>query len=466
MRNDLVDRGVSNLQAQVAAYESINTRAAKIYKSDFDNLRNGLANARTPEDIAKIRSQFTTLKAEIKAAGNEGKTFFQIVADGAKKFSSWMSITSVITSIVRDIKKMVTTVIELDTAMVDLKKTFTGTQAELDEFYISANDTAKDLGVTTKEIIEQAAAWSRLGYSTADAAETMAKNSAIFKTISPGMDIDTATDGLVSMMKAFDIEANDVLDGIMSKVNIVGNKFATDNDSIVEAMKRSSSAMAEANNSLEETIALNTASIEITRNAETTANAWRTVSMRIRGYDEETQELSDDLVNISGEIADLTKTAGNKFQGISIFTDETRQTYKSTYEIIEDIAEIYNELSDKQQAALFEKIAGKRNAQVVAAAIKNFQTAKDAMDAMANSSGNAMEEMEIAYESIGYKVNEFKETFVGLSQTVMDSDFLKGFISTGTKIIDILDKIIDQFGVLPTLTTAFIGGLSLKNVGE
>ena len=54
----------------------------------------------------------------------------------------------------------------------------------------------------------------------------MAKNSAIFKTISPGMDLDTATDGLVSMMKAFDVEANDVLDGIMSKVNIVGKHFA------------------------------------------------------------------------------------------------------------------------------------------------------------------------------------------------------------------------------------------------
>ena len=41
-------------------------------------------------------------------------------------------------------------------------------------------------------------------------------------------------------------------------------------------MTRSSAAMAAANNTLEETIALNTASIEITRNAETTANAWKT----------------------------------------------------------------------------------------------------------------------------------------------------------------------------------------------
>ena len=51
----------------------------------------------------------------------------------------------------------------------------------------------------------------------------MAKNSAIFKTISPGMDLNSATDGLVSIMKAYDVDVDDVLDGVMSKINIIGN---------------------------------------------------------------------------------------------------------------------------------------------------------------------------------------------------------------------------------------------------
>ena len=38
-------------------------------------------------------------------------------------------------------------------------------------------------------------------------------------------------------------------------------------------LTRSSAAMAEANNSLEDTIALETAAVEITRNAETTGTA-------------------------------------------------------------------------------------------------------------------------------------------------------------------------------------------------
>lgn len=104
----------------------------------------------------------------------------------------------------------------------------------------------------------------------------MAKNSAIFQKISPGMDSELATDGLISMMKAYEVGYDEVLDGIISKVNVVGNEFATENSEIVEAMMRSSSAMAAANNTLEQTIALNSASVEITRNAETTANAWKT----------------------------------------------------------------------------------------------------------------------------------------------------------------------------------------------
>lgn len=48
-------------------------------------------------------------------------------------------------------------------------------------------------------------------------------------------------------------------------------------------LTRSSAAMKEANNTLEQTIALETAAVEITRNAERTGTAFRTVSMRIRG---------------------------------------------------------------------------------------------------------------------------------------------------------------------------------------
>ena len=268
---------VALLTSRIKAYRQANSKSEKKFSSQYDSMLSQLANPNIDLNTYNaLNKQFQTMRQEINSANVAGKNLWQTLKEKVAKFTGWMSMTYAISLVTRTIRGMVTDVVELDTALVDLKKTFTGTETDLKELYLSANETAKQLGVTTKDILEQASAWSRLGYSNAEAAETMAKNSAIFRTISPGMDLDTATDGLVSMMKAFDIEANDVLDGIMSKVNIIGNKFATDNSSIVEAMTRSSAAMAAANNTLEETIALNTASIEITRNAETTANAWKT----------------------------------------------------------------------------------------------------------------------------------------------------------------------------------------------
>ena len=73
--------------------------------------------------------------------------------------------------------------------------------------------------------------------------------------------MEEATDGLVSVLKAFskDKTVENSLDGIISKVNAVGNNFAVTNSMIVESLKRDSAPLAVANNTMEEAIALATA---------------------------------------------------------------------------------------------------------------------------------------------------------------------------------------------------------------
>jgi hypothetical protein len=245
---------------------------------------------------------------------------------------------------IRYIRTAINTIRELDTALVDLRKTTTMSTDELREFYYSANDTAQEMGVTTAEIINQASAWSRLGYSSKEAATEMSALSSQFAQISPGMDVDKATDGLVSTMKAFGFEVEDVERNVMDNINRIGNTMATSNDEIVDMLERSSAAMAAANNTIEETIALESAAVQVTRNAETTGTAFRTISMRIRGYDEETEEQLEDYEELKGKIADLTKTAKTP-GGISLFSDKDKTTFKSTYQLLKDISEIqYNEL--------------------------------------------------------------------------------------------------------------------------
>ena len=186
--------------------------------------------------------------------------------------------------------------------------------------------------------------------------------------------------------------------------------------------------------------------------------------MRIRGYDEETEELSEDLENISGEIADLTKTAKTP-GGISLFSDKDKQTYKSTYQILKEISEIYDDLSDKQQAELLEKLAGKRGGQVVASILTNFDAAEKALREMEDAAGSADAEMSIIEDSLEYKINALKQTWVGVAQEMIDRGDFGKVIDGLVKLSEAIGFVLDKAGLLGT--AGLIGGgiLSVKNAG-
>ena len=402
------DSAISSFRNQVTDFMSKNGKTVKSFqfgselKDIFAKIQQGakLSN----QELAVLKQRFIDVQNAARQTGKLGKTWFQTLREGMSSFSYWTSSTFLVMKAIQSIKSGLSTVKALDTALVDLKKTTTMTNSELEDFYYDSNKVAKQMGVTTEEIINQASAWSRLGFSSEAMATKMAKYSSMFASISPGLDLDSATDGLVSTMKAFSIgldNADDVVDGIMSKINIIGNSKALNNSDIVDFLTRSSSALASANNSIEESIAMGEAIVEITRDAAGAGQVMKTTSMRIRGYDEELESYTEDLENLKGEIADLTKTAKTP-GGISLFTDETKETYKSTYKILEEISTIWNDLTDKNQAQLLEVLAGKRNGQALAALISNFKSAQESMDLMANSAGNAEAEMSVIMDKQNY----------------------------------------------------------------
>lgn len=205
--------------------------------------------------------------------------------------------------------------------------------------------------------------------------------------------------------------------------------------------------------------------VEITRDASNAGQVLKTTSMRIRGIDEETETYSEDLEILKGKIADLTKTAKTP-GGISLFTDETKQTYKSTYEILSSIADIWNDLSDKNQAQLLEVLAGKRNGQALAAIISNFDSARESMDLMANSAGNANAEMAIAMDSIEYKLNKLKETFTGVAQNLFKRDDMKSVVDFFTSIGKAIESVTEKLGLFGSIGLGTALFASFKNVGR
>lgn len=440
-----------------------NSAAAKTFGAQIQVIKSQIQSADSVS-LGNLKAQFREITQQAIIAGEAGLTFSDRLKAQMSKLSIYFSATMIIMQTIRAIKTGINTVVELDNALLDLKKTTKASTSELNSFYEDANNIAKKYGSSTKEIIQSAADWSRLGYSLEDS-KLMSQYSSMFKSISPGMDINTATKSLVSVMKAYGIETEDVLDGVMSKINAVGNSAAESNIDIVEGLQNSASAMAAMGSTLDETIALFTAAQEITQDASKTGNALRSISMRIRSYDEETGEFSDDLKNITGEVVNLTKTASNP-NGISLFTDDTQTEYKSLYNYLQEISEIYDELEEKQQQELLEKLFGKNRASVGAAIINNFSAAEKAMDTMANSAGSAEREMSVVTETLTYKLNALKETGVGVAQNLFDRSGLGSAIDGFTSILGVIDTVTEKLGLFKTIALGVTAALSFKNIGR
>lgn len=193
-------------------------------------------------------------------------------------------------------------------------------------------------------------------------------------------------------------------------------------------------------------------------------NMWKTVSARLRGADAELKEMGEDtdgMVTSTSKLRDLVKG----MTGFDIMKDDN--TFKDIYDIVVGIGEKWNDLSDVNQAALLEKLAGKNQSNALAAALANVDTIKKAYGEATNAEGSAREEQEKFADSIQYSINQIQASLEELSNDVLNSDFLKGAIDAGKTFVEVLDKIVDGAGVLPVALTGIAGILSVKdNTGK
>ena len=241
--------------------------------------------------------------------------------------------------------------------------------------------------------------------------------------------------------------------------------MAENNQDIVEGMERSAAALASVGTSYEDAFAMFSGIQEVLQNAEVSGRALRSISMRIRGYDESTEELSSDLENITGELIDLTKTAEHT-QGVSIFKEGSSTEFKSLVDYFGEINAIWDEMSQKQQNDFLQKAFGKTQAQAGAALIQNYKGVTKALEIMDGAAGSADKEMSTVESSIDYKLNKLQQTWVGTIQNIVDRGDLGTAIDSLTKLSEAIGWVIDKFGLLGTASIVGGGILAKNNIGR
>lgn len=411
--------------------------------------------------LDKIHAEIMKIyNAEIEAgrAGRSLKDIFQtsrlhqMVAQVAGMFSFY--------DLINLGRQFASTVTDINTQITGLAKVSEQSSKQIYADFDSYADIAKEVRGTISDTITATADWSKNGYSI-PGAKQLAEVSQLYKNVGDGIDIDAANESLISTLKGFQLEA-DQAEHIVDVFNEVSNNEAISSGGIGEALQRSAASFNAASTSLEKSVSLVTATNSVLQDPEKVGNMWRTVSARLRGSETELKEMGEDtdgLVTSTSKLQALVKG----ITGFDIMKD--KDTYKDIYDIVLGIGEKWQDLSDIDRASLLEALAGKQQSNALAAALSNIDILKKSYEEATNAEGSAREENEEYSKSIQASIDLTKAKLEELSNDLLSSNFLKGAIDAGGKLLDLLDFIISDGREIPAIFTtigAVIGAKKLS----
>lgn len=196
--------------------------------------------------------------------------------------------------------------------------------------------------------------------------------------------------------------------------------------------------------------------------------ALKTVSARIRGSKSDLEELGEDATDLADGFSKYSKEL-KALTGFDIMAEGSTTKFKDLYDIMEGIAQVWEDLSDTSQARVAEILGGTRQLQVIASIIGNWKDAANAYSGAMNAAGTSTKANDTYMESATAHMNQLKATFEELSKNIISSDlitFVTDFANVLLQILNTLTKVSDLFGTFPSIAGIVGAVLSLNNVGE
>ena len=454
----------ATLRSQITAFMRTNTIYARQNEDAFKNMFSALdkgANI-SEKELADVTAKLREMRAEASTSGMLGKTPLENLQAGWSKFGGWSIVTKSMMSMVSGIRESINAVRDLDAALTELRKVTDLTESQYDQFMDRASVTAREIGASVADTVNATADFARLGYSVEDA-EQLASAALVYKNVGDGIsDISESTESLISTMKAFDVETENAM-SIVDAFNKVGNEFAISSSGIGEALQRSAAALAAGGNTLEESIGLVVGMNNVIQDPQKVGTTLKTVSMYLRAAKTDLEAAGESTEGMANSVSELRQElmsiTGYTSVPLDIMLDDT--TFKSTYQVMEELAAIWDQLADVDQANILELIGGKRNSNAVVSLLTNWEDAAAAMEAAMESAGSATEENAKFLDSIQGKVNEFRAAFETMVSKLIDSDLVKFIVDIGTKAMDIISWLIDHCGALSVAIAGVITTLRL-----
>ncbi len=452
----------------------------KLFKDEnmtakYNSLLDSAKLASSGKEIQNLRMQLSAMRSELKANNLAGLTLGDTFKKTFKRATELFTGTGGIMLLTRQLHDTWEEALTLDKAYTDLIKVQNElSRSDYPDYLDRCNEKAQKLATTQKALIESTTEFSKSGYNLTES-DALAEKATMLSNVGDMSASDSAK-AIISGVQAYDVvdgydDAINKAEALIDKYNEIGNTASITTAEIAQGVQSVGSVFADANTSVDEFIALLAAGNRQYQDADALALGLRTSALRIRGctaelelMGEETETVVTSTAKLEAKIKALTNINGSG--GVEII-EADGETLRSIYDIYVDIAKVYQDMSDTDQSALLELIAGKHRASVISATLNNMSEAQEIYQRSLESSGSAQAEYDKYLSSSEASLNQFKATMTETYQSVLDGSTVKSILDCGNATLQFVNSLglvestlkgfvaIGIVKVITTLSTAF-----------
>lgn len=425
---------MANLERQIRNYLKVHgkvkSKGGALYSEAtgiLDSIKGGKIST------SDATRQFAEVRARIKEAGLEAKTFGQSVREAFGRYAAIGFATTGLLMIKQTLKKMITAVRELDASIVDLQVATGMSNAEAEKLLTTYSKLGKELGATTVQVAKAADAWLRQGFSIEDT-NVLIKESTMLSKLGQ-IESAEATKYLTSAMRGYKVEVDEV-SRITDRLTAVDMEAAVSAGGIAEAMSMTANGAKLAGVEMDKLIGILTAVAEVSQqDPSRVGTTFKTVFGRMSNVklgklqDEDGTDITEELNNVEAVL-----------NRIGVPLRKNAMEWNNFGDVLDKLAVKWSTLSSVEQSAIATALGGVRQKEAVLTLMENYDKVLQYESVALESSGTALQKFEDAYlGSMEAKTNALKASFESVSRSIVTSDILKTITDIASSTLSWLD---------------------------
>lgn len=427
---------------KVVEYMNANSKAVKKYGAELKTLEQQYRSMTTAGEKASYDKAFANLKSRIQAEGLSGNSMWDETKRAVGQIGQFAGIYGMLQSTIMQIpSKTITAVKDYDAAMTNMQMATGISNNQAQELMKTYSDMGKQLKVTGVDVATSATEWMKQG-KTIEESNKLAQDSIVLSKIGD-LSSDNATRTITAAMKSYDLNESQVMD-FVDQISAIDMASATDVGGLADAFNEVAANANQAGISTKQLLSYAAVIGETTQegmsSVGTSLNAifsrmGNIKLSRLKDY----QNGGEDLSNVETVL-----------RGVGISLRDTDGEFRNFGDVLDETAGRWSEFGTVQQRAVAQAFSGTNHMNDFMVLMQQYSKAQEYMQVADDASGKSMEKYGAYTDSLEGKLEGFKSTFESLSNTVLDSKLIKGFVDGGTSILSIFDKLTNSLGVMNT----------------